>query len=806
MRSALPLIVLLLLLPGVARAEGDEDAEVRKLRRTQLLRNANAAVDPTNPAVGGLDDIRAVTQKQRAAFGQSDPEIFARLDALVGTTADAPRGASQGLIRQGARFHRWVIGGLLPRERHADLAQVQAWREAEVGTRLGKARTAYEEKAKEGDPPFDAEGEGKRIREAVLALPVPTNEGGDAKKPAFQLLRVDADPLDIAATPPADPAQLDEVQRTALVYGTLQIRLADGTGPAGSVIRLDGIDLLWAEVGTKPGPDNWRFPLARPDELSWMESRDYVAWRELQVTVRREALADQTVPSLVSDADVEVRRRRLEDFRAEKQRLQARIDAVLEAFDLMAQAQRDWQREVGQKGFEIEEWTGKCENCSPDEETEFKRQLARTQLEERAAQQELRLLYITAVRAEARLKQLRRALALAGEEVVLAEGSLQRYVDAQSRTRRETQLAELRIQAEDLRADRAVVRADLDREGVTAAQRAVIADYMAAVDSMLAANERLTTIVKLRRTLEARAAGKTDVEVARDPALAAPPTNAEAGAPAEGAEVAAPETPVDPLASVRDPGSQDLNESFIVLVREKLPEPGFDADLVAEHYAAADDTIRKLQSALRDVDAADLSTDAFDALMADVRKRIPPRPEVLWHTAYPQILERMRSAFADSLTAIEEKRSQIAGRVALLTGWMDELERLGVRSFKNRKDRTLGTGQLREAGRDFGRGARDVSEWLGLEGEEHAGTFLRAKWLPLLLLLGMIVVSFLVVRYGRRWIDERLTALAQKVPQLRREPITIGAEAQEAKEQREAIEAARKEAEEAALADAAGEG
>lgn len=808
MRRVLAILLLLPLLAGVSRAEEEGEAELQRLARKQLLLRARASVDPSNPSVGGLADIRRLTQQQREAFKDAATGIFERLDSLVGTTEEAPGGASEGLIPQGARLHRWVTGQLLPSERHEDVERVKTWRAERIDARLEEAKAAHAADAKEGDPAFDEEAARKRIREEVLALPVPADIGGDAKKPGFLLLPDDGAPLPLPATPPPEASRLDAATRAALVTSTLEIDRAKGTGSAGSVIDLEGIRLLWRAAGTEPGGDSWRFPLVRPDELAWIESSDFVGWRRLQVALRREARADQAVPSLVSDADVEVRRTRVEEARREQARLESRIRSVLAAFDLMAEAESVWQREVGRLGFEIENLVSECEDCSPDEEAKLKRGLALKQLEERAAQQELRLLYVTATRAEARLELLRKALALASEEVVQAEASLQRYVDAQSRTRRETQLAELRLQAKDLAKQRAAFERLAQREELTAEERQVNATLQEAAERMLALNERLTKVVRLRQTLEARAAGKSEVERGRNGAEeAAAAEEAQAATPGEGGADAAKtvETPaVDPLASVRRPQTSELNASYIQLVQEKLSHPAFDADLVAAHYAAADDSLEALQSAMDEVASADLGLDAFERIASEIETRI--RVEDSWNAWYSQELRKMRASFADSVEAIRRKQTQIRERMTRLEAWKDELESQGVRSFAIRKNRSLGGEALADAGDDLASTWRDAVAWVGFEREEHLGTFVGSRWMALLVLAGILVVSLLLVRYGRHWIDERLTRMAQRVPALRREPITVSAEAQEAKQQRAAIEAARREAEEAALKDAAGEG
>ncbi len=95
-----------------------------------------------------------------------------------------------------------------------------------------------------------------------------------------------------------------------------------------------------------------------------------------------------------------------------------------------------------------------------------------------------------------------------------------------------------------------------------------------------------------------------------------------------------------------------------------------------------------------------------------------------------------------------------------------------------------------------------VGEWVTLQGEEHAGTFIEANWQTLLICFGLLIASVLVVRLGRNVIRDALQRMAARVPQLRREAVTVEEENRVEKAAQEESEAALKVAEEEALSQA----
>jgi len=109
---------------------------------------------------------------------------------------------------------------------------------------------------------------------------------------------------------------------------------------------------------------------------------------------------------------------------------------------------------------------------------------------------------------------------------------------------------------------------------------------------------------------------------------------------------------------------------------------------------------------------------------------------------------------------------------------------------------------LQEASDDTLWATDTVGEWLTLQGEQHVGTFVEANWQGLLGCLALLVGSIVIVRFGRKQISEKLQKMAARVPQLRREAVTVEEENQVEKAAQEESEAALKVAEQEALTQA----
>ncbi len=92
-----------------------------------------------------------------------------------------------------------------------------------------------------------------------------------------------------------------------------------------------------------------------------------------------------------------------------------------------------------------------------------------------------------------------------------------------------------------------------------------------------------------------------------------------------------------------------------------------------------------------------------------------------------------------------------------------------------------------------------VGEWVTLQREPNAGTFINANWQGLLLCLALLVVSVVIVKLGRDFIRDTLQRMAARVPALRREGVTVEDENQAEKDAQDESEAALKVAEKEAL-------
>ncbi len=808
-------------LSGVARADDEREA-ARRFAREELLRVAGERVAPDDPSIGGIEDLRNATQAARerlemllaAERTQHVPEGEERetlvrplrgLDQLIGTTEKGPGGSSDGLIRQGARLYRWVVGRLEPSERGALIPP----EEPASADPAGKGQEPKEEPdGEEGDEEAEP-GDEKQPAKS----PAPTygtdylprfelffSEGRKAQLPVDGAPRNSAEQLALLA----EQSEIEQHLRDGEIRITWASLQAPGQAPQ-PAIKLQGIEELGPYAGTSPSNAMPRFVLALPDELVWKWGADYVGWRRWQVKVRRAAMQAEETRGLVNDAQVDQKALRATEFANEVVKLDKRRGELLTAFDQMRAAERYWLDEADRLELAIEEIGHECDNCAPDELVAFQARYDVAQLRGRLVQQEQRLLYITVLRAGKRLQYLEESLDLAREEAQLAKTVHQRFLDARNRARRDRQLASLTLQRGDLQAavERARARAE---SGGEASPWGAFADEL---ERLARVNSELQSLVQIRRRLEQSAAPPATTATRSDSAVGEEPKDAEAGV-----DPAVPDGAAGLAANLRDPRSSFVDETFAADARAALDHPGFDGPVVAQHYAVVDDVVNELDDAMRGV--ADL-----DAREARIKNEIAAANQAFaaetMSAQWPDLqlrrlamresknLRRMEATFEVTMRGIREQQDRIRKRIAVLRTYREELQHLGLRSFGIRTDRTLSVEGLQAAGDDAGRAIGAAGSWLTLEGEAHGGHFIGRHWQRLLLVLLAVGASFLLVRLARRGIDRTLRRLAARQPHLRTEPITIGTEAAEVREQRALAEAARRDAETAALAEASGE-
>ena len=825
-------LFVLFLFCGHAAADEEEDA-ARQFAREELLRVAAEQVAPGDPSVGGIDDLRRATEAARERLTKlladeartpqmhtEEPETLKdplrRLDELIGLTEKAPGGPTEGLIRQAARLYRYVTGELLDSEQGTEIVESKPGPEEEDGeTTPGDDKEtsadgeAPKEEGEDGPPKkddTDDAGDGEQ--------PPGDPQYGTDYMPAFLLhFGEEQEDIELSPVPPATQADRDALLAKqaslpeSLRDGELRIRyqeVARRGAPAATLIKLRGIEELAPHIGREPSQVLPRWVLVRPNELLWKWGTHYVNWRRWQVEIRRRTFQQEETKGLVNDAQVEQKELRAERFAHNVSLLEKYRDETLRSLEEMRAAERYWLDEADRLELRTEELGQQCDNCSPDEYKAFKAQHDLARLRGTLVQQELRLLYITALRAGKRLEFLEESLKLTKDEAQLAKTVHQRFVDARNRARRGRQLASLQLQRGDLRDAIKEARGRAEGEG----EEARWGDLATELERLARINEELQSLVQTRRRLEQSAA----------PPAAGPASPEASPAKDEKAKetAATAATSTDLPVTLRRPGDYFIDSAFVADARKHLGKPEFDRDLVAQHHAVVDDVVKDLQDAMTGVEDLAARQSRIESELAGARKEFGLESPQLWKRwpvrkmyryAYREgkNLKRMEATFDVTMRGIREQQDRIRGRIEVLRSYRDQLEGLGVRSFGIRTDRTLSIEGLQAAREDTSRALGKAGDWLTLEGDDHGGHFVQRNWQAVALLALAIFASFLIVRLARGAIDRTLQRLVTRISHLPDETVAISSEAAEVREQRAAAENARREAEKAALAEASGE-
>ncbi len=440
-------------------------------------------------------------------------------------------------------------------------------------------------------------------------------------------------------------------------------------------------------------------------------------------------------------------------------------------------------------------------------------ELERLQLREIVAQQRLRLLYITVRRAVLETQLFGAALEQVKSEAQAAERAHQAYEAELIRMRRARQLDRLDFVMARLRSERK--RMEKLRATRKGEAEKILGAYDTALDHLMAVSRLTREAVTMRRALEARVKPHQGVEDAapaggEDERGCLPgETEAEAGVRKERASRALAD---DPLRRFRHPDPEAITASFVRDASKVLDHPAWGAALTAEHYDVVKARIAALDEALGLVAAADRLEARFEtahaaaitALETVAGLALGQGSAAGWwqdrlRSRRDRDLVRDTKSFTETLQGIREERRAIQDDLDLFRAYRRQLLGLGTRSFQIRVERTLDPERLAEAYDDAGGALGKAGRWVTLQGEENAGTFIgRHGWL-LLACLGLLLFSILFVKLGRHALDGALRRLANRVPGLRSEPVTVRAEEAHAKREKALQEARAKAAEEEAL-------
>ena len=772
------------LLPGAVgrRALADpapvvDDAKAREQRRVDFLERARAAVRPEDPAAGGMDDIEAVLAREADAWALVAPEQVERARELVGTE-EAP-----GQVRQGAILYRWVTQG-------------------------------------QGLPSLllvDPESGGKDVAKLALGkldqLASPETLGEEGADLLKRLLTAE---LDVARRP----------DRQVVVETT------DDQGPAGG----DAVPALRAVQGGYPfardagGSSLTALPHSPllADEMISPWSRPWLRLRKVQLAERRRVWsAEKPSRGLENEERVRRKQERVDRLRKEIKSLEERRALVLAGLDQMVEVEQDLVTQGGIRAFEIEDIESRLEGAAPPPSPggepegdpappqgsdEDRRELEKLRVAQWVGQQELRLLYITARRANERLAILDEGLVIAREEERIASEILATFVEELNRIRRERQLG--RLQAQVLQLEREQQLAEKNAAAGEGPSAAAWSSRRQVVAELLEQNGLLRDLVSLRQEVEALVQGPRTDETANKPE-AAKPASGEIGAAAVAAAASDPRAQA--LDVLRKTTASTLGPKRVALALEHLD--ALPAEVVASLFAAADERIEQLAAAGQvsaqlqglqtrfEEQAAELDS-AMRGLQ--VKADAAPRWERSTHrsmlaTWRKGVVEPNVAAFQRAREGVEQQVKLAGERSSALQGLRRELGNLGTRSLGIRVERSLTGEGLRSAWDDVQSATGRAVSFVTFQGDYHLGTFVVDHITGLLLTLVLIAACVLAVRLSHRAIDRWLDRMAQTVPALRRVGLSPTAETADAKAAAERIEAEKKAVEEAALRKASGE-
>ena len=541
--------------------------------------------------------------------------------------------------------------------------------------------------------------------------------------------------------------------------------------------------------------------LTRNDELREGICERLVKMRVLQATQRVAEVQETKTPGLVTQAlvdekakRVDVRGRMLDDVRARRVRVVETLDSL--AGDYRALLDRGVQ-------LRGEQAVAAKAPRAEDPESENGKRLAKLELESILHDQTQRLLYIAALRCDARLQLFDRAIQAAEAELLAAQELHKRYEVRLDSRRRKEQLDTLDLEAEDI-ADR-VAEATKKRDDpkTPADEKPIWAAYVDWFGDLGSVNRRLASAVRFRRGFEAQLVTATVEPKKRAPESA----SADEGVDPATKEEQAPEDS-DPLSHLRDPAGKVIDETFVRAAQAAIDQ--FDARLVAAHYEAVDDRVRQLDAALKEVLNTQEQEQAFAVLLQKARTGLESLETLDQRTywRYHLIIGDWKRRFIDgpermfqrAVDGLKSDRERAFRTREVLAAYRTQLLGLGARSFQVRKERTLTGPRMKAAFDELGDKLRLAGRWLTLQREPNLGTFLGQQWLPLLGCLALLAASIVGVRLGRRRIDAAMDRAAEATPGLER-AVSVEAEEAERAAEKEQEEAAVKAAEEAALRD-----
>ncbi len=496
-----------------------------------------------------------------------------------------------------------------------------------------------------------------------------------------------------------------------------------------------------------------------------------VALRRLQAAERVDAFrADRPAQGLVDDGTVREKVQRAEAIAARLKTLEKQRDELLGRLDGMATDLDNWKTMAAILSVQIEDRRGQLAAAAPaPAPAEAKPSAPDLALRVLSGQEttvalEMRLLYLAAARSEARLGLLKEPNDTSGlleqliqatlDELAAARAVRALYEEELARVRRERRLDKLQSEARRL-------RARVEAMGSPESLSAQAALRRACYQALLEVNAVVQVAVRKRRAL-----GDWATQV---PVKAAAETRAD-----------------DPVAFARDPGAAAWDAATLMRWRELLPRPAFDADLIAEHYAAGERRLKRLRATLRGAVDDAVLRERLATLTAAAERALAPLARsndwALRTYRLQGLLDGWRRDFDDALSGMEQEKARIAERQAGIRSYQEALLALGTRSFGIRVVSDLDASDLSAAAGDGLDAIGEVRDWVTVaEPEASSWQFARDHWLGLLIVVATILLVIFGVPRVRILIERRLARWAMRFPSLRWGDASVSQERQDAK-------------------------
>ena len=818
------LLLVLLALPAAAEDPQDADAaaeaQARAYERERLIKAARGAVgvgaagvDPFEAMQRSLTDDHAYMmayepkdEAEAALLAEFEKTVSERILLVGWPGSGEDEAGTEGALQEARRLDAWLAGNascdVIVRDESAPEGTGRSYSYPPLPEAPAEpARPPEDGEAAPPGPPPPQDGSapqappgagGPKPAEAPAgASPSPAPAPAPAPAPVPAPAAPTAPPAAAPAKPTSDAA-LDEWAMSVVAKGekgTLRRKIV-------STAVCTVVDQLLQAARQSPvyvHPEVARLQrhaVVAQDVFSY--NAPYAALRVRQAEERERAMQeDVPPPSLVDEAMVRDKLKQVERFQKEGALRREQRERVVRALDRMIDDLDGWKTQAALLAQEIEvqkralapapgEGAASEAGAPPAPDAPAPISLRLAEARESLVSLDITLLYVTAVRAEYRLKLLDRLIRAADAESQSAEQAHARYQAALLKLRGARRLDRLYSDEHRLRQWVKALEEKKPEAGTVYARR------LEAYRSVLAVLEVVESAVVRQREMAPGGAEEAKPDAPGVPKPVGP--GVEAQGPGKESAAGADVLP----AILRQPEKATWDIKYVQLAAREIVRTesaeAFDASLVARHYTAVDDRIRALLGArLKSLQEAELRSGYESARGEAVAalEALGPDDFAVRIRRLPSLLASAGEDFDAAMQGITEQAERNRERLEALARYRTLLRDQGTRSLLIRTDRDLADDDLRAAIDDTAASLRTAQRWAAFEGDDHLGHFLGASWLRLLVVLGLVVAAFVGVRFLRHRVDVWIERQAAANPVLRAAGASVREEQDEAKRRRE---------------------